>query len=76
MGCVPYAEALELQNRLAGAYEGDRLLLLEHPPTYTLGSAAKEEHLLMPPEERQRLGIEVFKASPFRPRRPSLRRAR
>src|SRR5436190_21746046 len=62
LGRVPYAEAIDLQNRLAGEYQGDRLLLLEHPHTYTLGSAAKDEHLLMSPEERERLGIEVFKA--------------
>jgi lipoyl(octanoyl) transferase len=62
LGRVPYGEALELQNRLAGEYEGDRLLLLEHPHIYTLGSSAKDEHLLMPPEERKRLGIEVYKA--------------
>ncbi len=62
LGRVPYAEALDLQNRLASAYEGDKLLLLEHPHTYTLGSSAHEEHLLMPAEERARLGIEVFKA--------------
>jgi lipoyl(octanoyl) transferase len=62
LGCVPYADALELQNRLAGEYDGDRLLLLEHTHTYTLGSSARDEHLLMPPEERARLGIEVFKA--------------
>jgi lipoate-protein ligase B len=61
LGRVAYAEALELQNRLASEYQGDHLLLLEHPHTYTLGSAAKDEHLLMPPEERARLGIEVFR---------------
>lgn len=60
---MAYADALALQNRLAeerGQGGPDRLLLVEHPPTYTLGSAAREEHLLMPPEERARLGIEVF----------------
>src|SRR5436189_298196 len=62
LGRVPYGEAIDLQNRLAGEYQEDRLLLLEHPHTYTLGSAAKDEHLLMPPEERERLGVEVFKA--------------
>ncbi|MEO8393531.1 MAG: lipoyl(octanoyl) transferase LipB [Chloroflexota bacterium] len=63
IGRIGYAEALDLQNRLANEPDGaDRLLLLEHPHTYTLGSSARDEHLLMPPEERERLGIEVFKA--------------
>lgn len=67
LGRVPYAEAWELQNRLAdergsaGAAGQDRLLLLQHPHTYTLGSSAREEHLLMPPDERERLGVQVFR---------------
>lgn len=67
LGCVPYAEAWELQNRLADARGSageagqDRLLLLQHPHTYTLGSSAHEEHLLMPPDERERLGVQVFR---------------
>ncbi len=65
LGRIAYADALDLQNRLAderGSDSGvDRLLLLEHPHTYTLGSSAKDEHLLMPPEERARLGIDVFR---------------
>jgi lipoyl(octanoyl) transferase len=65
IGRIGYADALELQNRLAderGSGGVDRLLLLEHPHTYTMGSSAKDEHLLMLPEKRERLGIEVFKA--------------
>ena len=61
LGRVPYAEAWALQNRLADAHDADRLLLLEHPHTYTLGSSARDEHLLMSPEERQRLGIALFR---------------
>lgn len=67
LGQVPYNDVWALQNRLAeerssAGDEGiDRLLLLEHPHTYTLGSSAHNEHLLMPPEERQRLGVEVVK---------------
>ena len=65
LGRSAYAEALDLQNRLAEARSQgspDRLLLLEHPHTYTMGSSAKDEHLLMPPEERARLCIEIFRA--------------
>lgn len=67
LGQVPYNEAWALQNRLAeergeaGGGGVDRLLLLEHPHTYTLGSSAHDEHLLMPPEERERLGVEVVR---------------
>lgn len=63
LGVVPYEEALALQNRLAdevGAGADDHLLLLEHPHTYTLGTSAKEEHLLMSAEERERRGVSVF----------------
>ena len=65
LGRVPYGEALELQNRLAderGKGGLDRLLLLEHPHTYTLGSSAHDEHLLLPPAALERLGIEVVRA--------------
>jgi lipoyl(octanoyl) transferase len=65
LGVVPYAEALALQNQAADAVSAggeDQLLLLEHPHTYTLGTSAKEEHLLLPPEERARRGVSVFHA--------------
>jgi len=64
LGVVPYQEALALQNRIAdevGAGAEDHLLLLEHPHTYTLGTSAKEEHLLLSPEERERRGVEVYR---------------
>jgi lipoic acid synthetase len=48
LGRVDYDEAWDLQQRL---FEGssNHLLLLEHPPTYTLGRRAKPEHLLVDP---------------------------
>ena len=64
LGRIPYAEAWALQNRLAveRSRDGiDRLLLLEHPHTYTLGSSGHDEHLLMPAVERERLGIDMFR---------------
>ena len=64
LGVVPYQEALALQNCIAdevGAGAEDHLLLLEHPHTYTLGTSAKEEHLLLSPEERERRGVEVYR---------------
>ena len=53
LGRVPYADALELQRRLAldrieGRLPTDRLLLLEHPPVVTLGRTAQSAHVLRP----------------------------
>jgi lipoyl(octanoyl) transferase len=49
-GCVPYADALELQMRVCEAkkrgFVEDVLLLLEHPPTITLGRNGQWQHLL------------------------------
>ncbi len=64
LGHVAYAEAWALQNRLAeerGAGGVDRLLLVEHPPTYTLGSAGHGDYVLLPPDELARRGIEVLR---------------
>ena len=61
LGRVPYDEAWTLQNQLSDARAAedaiDRLLLLEHPHTYTLGSAGHDEYVLYSEAERQRLGI-------------------
>jgi lipoyl(octanoyl) transferase len=62
LGRVPYAEALVLQERLVAeraAGAPDRLLLLEHPPVYTLGSAADASNILWSAAERAQHGIEV-----------------
>jgi lipoyl(octanoyl) transferase len=37
------------------------LLLVEHPPVYTLGKSGKEEHVLINAEDREKRGIEYFK---------------
>jgi len=51
LGTVPYKKALELQLSLLEKRKhgeiGDTLLLLEHPPTFTMGRRGKLEHLLM-----------------------------
>ncbi|PJF37325.1 MAG: hypothetical protein CUN49_00785 [Candidatus Thermofonsia Clade 1 bacterium] len=64
-GKMPYAEAWALQRRLAAARAADRvpdsLLFLEHPPTYTLGSAGKLEHLLLTPEQLAERGIAFYR---------------
>lgn len=54
LGSVPYREAWSLQQALhadtAGGGE-DRLLLLEHPPTYTLGRNADVRNVLVDPDD-------------------------
>ena len=65
LGRLDYREAWDLQKRLAAARAdgaiGDRLLLLEHPPVLTLGRQADERHVLAPPGELARRGIEVLR---------------
>ncbi len=62
LGCVPYGEALALQERLVAARAedaiGDRVLLLEHPPVYTLGRGADAADLQGAAE---RLGVPVHR---------------
>ncbi len=64
-GRIPYHEALDLQNRLVEARSRgeapDRMLLLEHPHTYTLGTSSHDEHLLLSQADLARLGVEVFR---------------
>ena len=61
VGLLPYAEALALQRRLVAARSAgqapDTLLLLEHPPTITLGVRANPAHVLLPPDELARRGV-------------------
>jgi lipoate-protein ligase B len=62
---MDYVEALELQrslarDRISGAIPQDILLLVEHPPVVTLGSATKEKHLVASPEFLGSKGVEVF----------------
>ncbi len=58
LGRVPYEESLDLQRQLFTG-RSNHLLLLEHPPVYTMGVRAKPEHLLVHPES---VGAQVFKA--------------
>lgn len=65
LNTVPYADALALQHRIVAARKrgalNDVLLLLEHPPVFTLGRHARAENILAPRETLQQLGIEVFR---------------
>jgi lipoyl(octanoyl) transferase len=63
LGVVDYPKALETQRLLAEACRRDgcaRLLLLEHPPTYTLGVRGQQEHLLLDEEALAELGATVY----------------
>jgi len=61
---VDYLEAWELQRRLAAARAGgripDTLILLQHPPTYTMGRSGKLEHLLVDEAERAARGVSLY----------------
>ena len=61
VGRIDYDAAWALQERVVAARTSgaiaDTLLLLEHPPTFTLGRGAKEEHLLA---DRDQLAAEGF----------------
>ncbi|WP_219836463.1 lipoyl(octanoyl) transferase LipB [Paenibacillus sp. R14(2021)] len=59
-----YAEAWELQKAYVKGIDKEErresLLLLQHPPTYTIGSQRHPEHLLYSEEELAERGIGVF----------------
>lgn len=61
LGRIDYGAAWDLQKRLVGEIDRrerpDTLLLLEHPPTYTIGTDRHPEHLLLSPGELKRRGI-------------------
>jgi lipoyl(octanoyl) transferase len=64
LGLIDYQEAWALQRRLGEACRerGEfHLLLLEHPPTYTLGARGKQEHLLLNEAALARLGASVHR---------------
>jgi lipoyl synthase len=49
LGRVPYREAWVLQRAISRRSAEDYLLLLEHPPVYTLGANADIDHVLVDP---------------------------
>jgi lipoate-protein ligase B len=62
-GRVQYGQALDLQMRVCElkkrGFDRDVLLLLEHPPTITLGRNASAEHLLAREEDLKAQGVVV-----------------
>jgi lipoyl(octanoyl) transferase len=63
LGRVPYAEALEVQQRVIAARKqnliGDTLLLLEHPPVITLGRNALRANIMVSDEWLASHGVEL-----------------
>ena len=62
LGLVEYDAALATQQRLVQACREDgaaRLLLLQHPPTYTLGARGDTGNLLADEERLQQIGATV-----------------
>ncbi len=64
LGRVEYPDGLVLQEQLARARRAgrvaDTLLLLEHPPTITLGRGAKVANVLASDEELARRGVALY----------------
>jgi lipoyl(octanoyl) transferase len=65
LGRMDYEKAWSLQKTLAEARADelipDTLLLLEHPPTYTIGRRGREEHLLISQELLASQGIALYR---------------
>ncbi|WP_091158156.1 lipoyl(octanoyl) transferase LipB [Paenibacillus sp. 453mf] len=61
---MDYEEAWNLQKKLVNALgeeeQQEHLLLLQHPPTYTMGTQRHPEHLLYSSEELANRGIALF----------------
>lgn len=64
LGSAGYREAWDLQaamvSRMREGHEDDTLLLLEHPHVFTMGKAAKPEHVLWDEDERRSRGVEAI----------------
>jgi lipoyl(octanoyl) transferase len=65
LGTVAYRPTWELQDELAeqrrGRRIGDRLLLVEHVPVYTIGRGGDESNLLASPERLREIGAELIR---------------
>ncbi|MBL0387529.1 lipoyl(octanoyl) transferase LipB [Tumebacillus sp. ITR2] len=61
---VEYGQAFDLQKsavrRMLRGELGNTVLLLEHPPVYTIGRAGGGENVLIGEQEREKLGIALF----------------
>lgn len=64
LGRVPYGQAWDLQKQLVARRRAgeipDALLLLEHPPTYTIGRSGSPASVLLDSAARSMAGIELY----------------
>jgi lipoyl(octanoyl) transferase len=64
LGRTPYREAWDLQAELVSALRDgqapDTLLLLEHPHVFTMGKAARPDHVLWDESEQARREVDVI----------------
>lgn len=65
LGLMDYDEALDLQRKLWSLRKdnkiSDVLLLLEHPPVFTIGRMGREDEILLSEAELKKRGIKVYK---------------
>ena len=65
LGTVPYRPTWELQDELADQRRarriGDRLLLLEHFPVYTIGRGGDAANMLATPQRLREIGAELIR---------------
>ena len=65
LGTVPYRPTWELQDELADQRRsrriGDRLLLLEHFPVYTIGRGGDPANMLATPDRLREIGAELIR---------------
>ena len=66
LGRMDYGVAWDLQKELVAARTADptlphKLLLLEHPPTYTLGRSGDEANLLLDEQARAARGVSLYR---------------
>ncbi len=64
LGHMAYQQAWEIQEQMAKERGADavpdRLLFVEHPHTYTLGSSGHMENVLLSPDELKARGISIY----------------
>lgn len=64
LGRIEYGAAWDLQRELVSSRKQglieDRLLFAEHPHVITMGRSSRREHLLVPREQLERLGVALW----------------